>query len=377
MKILLVDDERGLLEQAKTFLKKTEWEFDVDTATSAGKALEMLEDEDYEAIISDYQMPEMDGLDFLETLRRDRKSEIPFIIFTGKGREEVAMEALNLGADRYLQKGGDPKSQYDVLAQAIYQEVGHFRAKERIRSLTRDLQETFDTMSDPMFILDDEHKILKINKAAEEFFGEEQGDILGEHCHKIAHGRDEPLENCPLEKCLESKKIEEISFYHEGLDRYFIARTNPILDEKGDIKKMIHQEIDVTEIKRKKEELKESKMLFESIFQDPSSFIRILDLDGRIIQADKTSLQFIGSSREELEGKLFWETPWWEHSEELQERVKEGIEKARDGERVRFKALHHGEDEEKVKVDFTIQPVRDEEGEIKKLLAHGRDISSL
>ena len=59
----------------------------------------------YDAIISDYQIPDMDGIEFLKKVRSSGNS-IPFIIFTGKGREEVVIEALNAGADFYLQKGG-------------------------------------------------------------------------------------------------------------------------------------------------------------------------------------------------------------------------------------------------------------------------------
>ncbi len=119
MKILIVDDERDFLEQTEIFLGQLESDLEIDSVLSAEEALEELKKQDYDAIVSDYQMPGMDGLDLLKVLREERDIDIPFIIFTGKGREEVAMEALNLGADRYLQKGGDPRAQYSVLANAM------------------------------------------------------------------------------------------------------------------------------------------------------------------------------------------------------------------------------------------------------------------
>ncbi len=122
-----MDDEPSLLEQAKIFLQKEIDEIQVRTMTSAGEALDLLEDLDFDAVVSDYQMPEMNGLEFLEVVRNEKEWKIPFIIFTGKGREEVAIEALNLGADRYLKKGGDPKTQYGVLADAIEQEVKYYK----------------------------------------------------------------------------------------------------------------------------------------------------------------------------------------------------------------------------------------------------------
>lgn len=132
LRVLFVDDELDILEQAKIFLEREDDRMVVDTAVSAEEGLEVLEEEEYDAVVSDYQMPEMDGLDFLKTVREEEDSEIPFIIFTGRGREDVAMDALNLDADRYLQKGGDPKSQYSVLGEAIVHEVEHRQVEDRL-----------------------------------------------------------------------------------------------------------------------------------------------------------------------------------------------------------------------------------------------------
>lgn len=157
-KILFVDDEPDILEQAKIFLEKENKHFNVKTAASAEKALKMLKIDKYDAIVSDYQMPEMDGIDFLKTLRK-RGNDIPFIVFTGKGREEVAMKALNLGADRYLQKGGDPRSQYRVLAQAVVQEVQHKRFQENLRRVRQALR-TLSACNQAIIRITDESELL-------------------------------------------------------------------------------------------------------------------------------------------------------------------------------------------------------------------------
>ena len=102
--LLYVDDEPGLLEIGKLFLE-VNGDFSVTTINSASAALDLLKEENFAAIISDYQMPEMNGITFLKKLKASGNTT-PFIIFTGKGREEVVIEALNEGADFYLQKGG-------------------------------------------------------------------------------------------------------------------------------------------------------------------------------------------------------------------------------------------------------------------------------
>ncbi len=118
VKILLVDDQPRLLDQAELFLEKRKESLNIETSGSPKKGLEMISEREYDVIVSDYQMPCMDGLEFLETVRKNENG-IPFIMFTGKGREEVAKKALNLGADRYLQKKGNPEEMFSRLADAI------------------------------------------------------------------------------------------------------------------------------------------------------------------------------------------------------------------------------------------------------------------
>ncbi len=82
MKVLLVDDEPDFAEQAKLFLEKGNAQFEIDTAISADKALKMLNDSKFDAIVSDYQMPKMDGLEFMDVVREEKGSKITFICLT-------------------------------------------------------------------------------------------------------------------------------------------------------------------------------------------------------------------------------------------------------------------------------------------------------
>ena len=133
--VLYVDDESGLLDICKLFLEKTK-EFSVTTATSAQAALDLLKTNGIQAVVSDYKMPGMNGIDLLKEVRANDKN-IPFIMFTGKGREEIAVEAFENGADFYLQKGGAPKPQYAELMHKIKAAVGHRHADEQVTTLNR------------------------------------------------------------------------------------------------------------------------------------------------------------------------------------------------------------------------------------------------
>ncbi len=119
IRVLCVDDETNLLDTTKSILE-LQTSFEIETASSVDEALQKMRKKEYDVVVSDYQMPIKSGLDFLKELR-DSGNTIPFILFTGKGREEVAVEALNLGADRYFNKIGHPETVYGELAHGISQ----------------------------------------------------------------------------------------------------------------------------------------------------------------------------------------------------------------------------------------------------------------
>ncbi len=131
IRILYVDDEADLRELGKLFLEMS-GDIKVATVGSAREATAMLLEPDYDAVISDYLMPGMDGISFLKHLRAEGNG-IPFVLFTGRGREEVVIEALNSGADFYLQKGGEPVAQFKELEHKIKEAVRRSRAEKALR----------------------------------------------------------------------------------------------------------------------------------------------------------------------------------------------------------------------------------------------------
>ncbi len=121
LKVLHVDDEIGFLTVAKKILEM-QGAFQVDIVYSVDEAKEKMKTKTYDVIVSDYWMPIKDGLEFLKDLREDGNG-IPFIVFTGRGREEVAIKALNYGANYYINKYGKPEKVYRELADVIIKSV--------------------------------------------------------------------------------------------------------------------------------------------------------------------------------------------------------------------------------------------------------------
>ena len=145
IRILHVDDETGFLKVAKQCLEM-EGTFQVDTAVSVEEALKKMKKKTFDVIVSDYMMPEKDGLEFLKELR-EKKNNIPFIMFTGKGREEVAINALNFGADQYLNKIGDPETVYGELAHGIHQAVEKSEVSIKLRQSLENIRRRSDELA--------------------------------------------------------------------------------------------------------------------------------------------------------------------------------------------------------------------------------------
>lgn len=116
-KILLVDDDPSLLRVSRLILHM-QTSFEIDTASSVDEAVEKLKKTPYDAIISDYEMPNKNGLDFLEDLKKE-KNNVPFVLFSSNADREVAAKAMSLGANGFVDKYGCPEIIYNEIARII------------------------------------------------------------------------------------------------------------------------------------------------------------------------------------------------------------------------------------------------------------------
>ncbi len=130
LRILHVDDNALFLNVSKKILE-IENNFEIDTATSVYEAFNKMRAKKYDAIISDYEMPLKDGLNFLKELREE-KNNIAFIFFSFTDREEVAFKAMKMGADHSINKGGSPETVYPELANAIRKIVERKKTKSML-----------------------------------------------------------------------------------------------------------------------------------------------------------------------------------------------------------------------------------------------------
>ena len=135
LKILHVDDEENQLEFTKIFLEQFEDDVVIDSVKDPEEALKKQEEENYDCIVSDYKMMSMNGIELAQKVRE--KSDVPFILYTGQGSEEVAENAFSAGVDDYLRKEAEP-THYQVLAKRIRHNVEKHRTEELYRKVVEE-----------------------------------------------------------------------------------------------------------------------------------------------------------------------------------------------------------------------------------------------
>jgi len=273
--VLYVDDDPTLLEICKMFLELS-GQIRVDTLTCAHAALEQLASSCYDAIISDYQMPSMDGISFLKSLRSQGNST-PFILFTGRGREEVVIEAYNNGADFYLQKGGDPEAQFTELEHKILLVIDQRRLKADLIESQRRVADIIDFLPDATFAINLEGTVISWNRAMEDLTGVSKESILGtgNYSYALPFYRERHPILIDLVFCQDHAIREKYLHVHKAGNK-FIADgkipdlngksetclwgiASPLFDSKGNVVGAIESIRDITEMKRTEDSLHREK----------------------------------------------------------------------------------------------------------------------
>ena len=169
--VLVVDDEPGFADVAASLLESRDDRIEATPVESPSAALDALSASSYDCVVSDYEMPETDGIELLEAVR-DRHGDVPFVLFTGEGSEAVASEAVSAGVDEYLRKG-EASDQYSRLAGAVEGLVSRTRGERRVA-------EHLERVSDAFCEVDDEWRITYLNDRAVRMIDLDADELLGE-----------------------------------------------------------------------------------------------------------------------------------------------------------------------------------------------------
>jgi PAS domain S-box-containing protein len=326
IRILHVDDDPCILEVAKQILE-LEGDFEVDNALSVDEAVKKMNTQSYDAIASDYEMPQKNGLDFLKELRQT-KNEIPFVLFTGKGREEVAIQALNLGANGYYNKQGTPETVYGELAHGIQLIVAHKKTEVELNQKNEILKRVGDSIDAGLAVIGRDYRVVWVNKRLKDL-----GIAPNKKCYETHNKLGIVCPDCGVEKIFEQNVPLDVHEYKtvnsKGETTWVELRVTPIKDKDGNVTTALELVVPITERKKAEEKLLASEKTQRELvteLQKAEAHLRAerdraatyldtagvmlvaLDTQGRITMLNLKGSEILGVTAEEALGQNAFDT---------------------------------------------------------------------
>jgi PAS domain S-box-containing protein len=389
--LLIVEDapiDRELYR--RLLLKDPDCDYELLEAETVIEGLEFCRKRSIDAILLDYQLSDGDGLKFLAALAAQTDYHLPpVVMLTGQGNEKIAVQALKLGAQDYLVKHDLTP---DLLQSSIRQTISSDRFRRQLAQSEDLFRASIDNMLDCVGIYTSirtdsgqisDFRIDYLNPAAlvntrmttadigkrlcEEFTSIRETGLFDEYCQVVETGS-------PLFK--EDLSYTDV-FGGELLTRIYDIRFSKLRDG------FICAWRDITERKQTEAALRSSERKFGAIFDQTFELLGLLSLDGTVLELNQTALKSLAqhlpgtmaARQSAIVGKLFWETPWWNHSPRLQAQLQKSILLAASGEFIRYEMQYPSPSGDLVDIDFTLQPVFDETGRVVTILAEGHDIT--
>lgn len=223
--VLHVDDEPHFTDLVKDFLERQNDRFAVETYNEVDKGLDRLAQNGLDCVVSDYDMPDKNGIEFLKAVR-SKWSELPFILYTGKGSEEVAGDAISAGATDYIQKqsGAD---HYTLLSNRIQNAVEQYQAKTSAQRTDKRYHNLVDTAPIPILLFDSDGKSVYANDAAVTFLNaESSADLEDESFTEFLHPENQEMATERFETLItEGEHAEEIEYQVRTVDDELVKAT--------------------------------------------------------------------------------------------------------------------------------------------------------
>jgi PAS domain S-box-containing protein len=392
MRILYVDDDEVLLDVAKEFLEFS-GSMQVDIALSVSDARQAMVEKEYDAIISDYQMPIENGIDFLKKLRAEN-DHIPFILFTGRGREEVVIEALNSGANFYIQKGGDPRAQFAELQHKVTEAVKQKKAEEELITKSAQLKAAIDMARLAYFHLDLNTNMYTVDDHLWKMLGTDSKRENGYQMHLFTYLRDivHP-DDAPAMVAQMSQVLDQGSGLDSTILRFRAIRRD---GEVRDVVTYLHVQRapdgkavavngaiqDVTEARNAERKLEESERKYRLLAENITDVIWMLDIaTQKFLYISPSITKLRGLTVEEAMVETLADSVTPADYQTIMAMMQDSLIKAMKGEWLpgshvsgQFKQKH--KDGHWVDVEVSTTFVKNDKGEVAAVLGVSRDVSA-
>ncbi|WP_276251163.1 PAS domain S-box protein [Haloarcula rara] len=304
IRILHVDDDPDFADLTAEFLQRDDDRLTIETALSGADGLDRLTPA-VDCIVSDYEMPEMNGLEFLEAVREDHP-DLPFILFTGKGSEEVASEALTLGATDYLQKATGT-DQYELLANRVSRAVAQFRAERELERKNELLEKTQDLADVGAWEYNPREEAAYFTDQVYDIYGVDADYEPGPErdIERFYHPDDRDRVRDAVSGALadgEPYDIEVRITAADGTEKWVRTRADPQFED-GACQRVRGTIRDITERKEREQNIAQTKEWYQTLLDGAPDAVFVADAEsGEIRETNQAATRLLGRSREEIVG---------------------------------------------------------------------------
>ena len=299
--ILHVDDEPDFVDLTATYLEREYDRFEVETATSASEALAQVEIPTVDCIVSDHDMPGTDGIEFLERVREDHP-DLPFILYTGKGSEEVASDAISAGVTDYLQKGSGI-SQYTVLANRIRNAVEEYDARLELADREKRLNLFFEQSPLGVVEWDEEFEVVRMNDAAERILGYSEDALVGRSWEAIVPEPDrEPVDRVVSDLLDDAGGYRSVNRNVRANGERIVCEwhNRVVTDDADDVVAIFSQFRDITEETERERKLAKEEAFIEQSLDTLVDIFYFVDTDGDFQRWNSRLSELTGYGDEEI-----------------------------------------------------------------------------
>ncbi|WP_034632007.1 cache domain-containing protein [Maridesulfovibrio bastinii] len=256
------------------------------------------------------------------------------------------------------------------------------RAGEEIREKAELVEGVFYASFQGMSVISPEGVILASNKASLDVIEADEADVVGRMYWETPwwdYSSDmmETIRSSVAEASAGNMVKGEVLVKYDGKDTYFDFSLKPFLSESGIPLFLIAESREINDLVEARESLTINEARFRGVFDQSLQLMAIVSAGGVVLEINRSALEFRNVKYEDAIGKYFWDTPWWSHSEESQERVKDDIRRAANGHIVRREIESIIPDSGKRYTDFSLKPAFGAGGEILFLIAEARNITEL
>lgn len=336
LKLIIIEDEEAHFGLMKRTILSAMPMASIHHFQDALASLERIDDIHPDIIITDYLMPGMTGLEFLQNLKKAQK-DIPVLMITGQGDENIAVQAMKLGAWDYIVKSSNF---FALLPRVIEKVVRESRLKESLRQYQTRFQDLAERTSDWIWEVNTKAEIMYSNPVIENILGFGADEVTGKPFYDLFPEQSKEIQNRRLMEIIEAANpvtsVEHRLLHKDGHEVIVETNAVPFFNKTGDLVgfRGVHRDISVR--KRAEQAIRESEEKFRRIFEESPIGIELYDSRGKLIDANPACLEIFGiQDMSEIRGISLFDNP------NLPEDAKKGLTK---GEAVKFEVTYDFEE---------------------------------